>query len=57
MFINELNDTMADNGIRGIQIFPDIVEIFLLMFVDDIACIADTISGLQKQLNIINIKF
>ena len=24
------------------------------MFADDIACIADTISGLQKQLNTVN---
>jgi hypothetical protein len=39
--------------IRGIQLFPDIVELFLLMFADDIALISDTIVGLQKQLNLL----
>ena len=54
MFINELNDIMVESGVRGIQMFPHLVEIFLLMFADDIACISDTISGLQKELNILN---
>ena len=54
MIINELNDIMVANEVRGIQLFPDIIEIFMLMFADDIACISDTISGLQKQLNILN---
>lgn len=53
MFINELYSTLCDNNIRGIQLFPDIVEIFILMFADDIALIADTVVGLQKQLNIL----
>ena len=54
MFINELRDIMVENEVRGIQLFPDIKEIFMLMFADDNACISDTISGLQRQLNVVN---
>ena len=43
---------MLDENIRGVQLFPDTVEIFLLLFSDEIGLIADTVSGLQKQLNI-----
>ena len=51
LFINELHEKMKQEGIRGIQLFPDIIEVFILMFADDIALLADTVSGLQKQLN------
>ena len=54
MFINELYEFMVQNNIRGIQLFPSIIEIFLLMFADDIALISDTVKGLQKQLNTLN---
>jgi len=52
MFINELHDVMVANEIRGIQLFPELIEICMLMFADDIACISDTVVGLQKQLNV-----
>ena len=51
LLINELYTKLSENDIRGIQLFPDIVEIFLLMFADDIALISDTVIGLQMQLN------
>lgn len=54
LFINELHTLLEDNNTRGIQLFPDIVEVFTLMFADDIALISDTVVGLQKQLNILN---
>ena len=55
MSINEPHDIMDENEVRGL--FPDIIEIFMLMFADDIVCISDTISGLQRQLNIFKFKF
>ena len=42
-----------EHGIRGIQLFPDILELFMLLFVDDSVCIVDTIAGLQRQLNVL----
>ena len=46
---------LMENNVRGIHLYPDFMEVLLLMFADDIACISDTISGLQKQLNILSI--
>ena len=53
IFINDLTELIQNSSIRGIQLFPDLVEIFMLFFADDIALISDTISGLQKQLDIL----
>ena len=53
IFINDLTELIQNSSIRGIQLFPDLVEIFKLLFADDIALISDTISGLQKQLDIL----
>ena len=36
LFINELNTLLCNSDIRGIQMFPNVTEIFLLMFADDI---------------------
>ena len=54
MVINECYTLLCENGMRGIQFFPDITEIFVLMFADDIALIADTVIGLQRQLNLLS---
>ena len=51
MFINDIEQVFRDSGVRGIQLFPDITELFLLMFADDLALLSDTVVGLQKQLN------
>ena len=53
LFINELYDVLHNSNTRGVQLFPDIVEIVMLMFADDIALLSDTIAGLQRQLNIL----
>ena len=51
LFINELESTIANSGCHGIQLHPDIVQVFLLMFADDVALMADTVKDLQIQLN------
>lgn len=53
LFIDELYTKLRDNNTRGVQLLPNMIEIFLLMFADDIAMISDTIVGLQRQLNIL----
>ena len=53
-FINEIIDVMNNSGIRGIQLFPDVTELLLLLFADDVALLSDTVVGLQRQLNILN---
>ena len=46
-FINELSTKLHTCGRRDIQLFPDLVEIFCLLFADDIALISDSVIGLQ----------
>ena len=53
LFINEFAELIENSGIPGIQIFPEDIQILILLFADDIALISDTITGLQKQLNIL----
>ena len=53
IFINELADHIQNSSIKGIQLFPDVIEILHLLFADDIALISDTIGGLQKQIQIL----
>ena len=53
LFINELADIIENSGVRGVQLFPDLTEILLLMFADDLALISDSVVGLQKLLNIL----
>ena len=50
-FINEWVQDLFNNGVRGIQISPNDAEILLLMFADDVALLADTVLGLQRQLD------
>lgn len=54
LFINELYTALANSGINGIQLTPDLIQIFILLFADDVALIADTVNGLQQQLNILS---
>ena len=54
MFVNEFTKIIETSGLRGIQLYPDLIEIFILLFADDIALIADTVGGLQRQLCLLN---
>ena len=36
MYINELHTFLENQNTRGVQHFPDITEIFMLMFADDV---------------------
>ena len=52
-FIDELESVMNNSDLSGIQLHPDITQILLLMFADDLALLSDTVVGLQRQLNIL----
>ena len=54
IFINELATELENSNLRGVQLFPDLAEILLLMFADDLALISDSIIGLQRLLNILH---
>ena len=50
MFVYEFTTIMETSCLRGIQLHPDLKEIFIHLFADDIALISDTVVGLQSQL-------
>ena len=53
IFINEFANEVERSGLRGVQLFPDLIEILLLMFADDLALISDSVLGLQRLLNLL----
>ena len=53
MFIDELANEIMERGRHGIQLTPDLVQIFLFMFADDVILASCTVCGLQNQLNIL----
>ena len=53
LFINELALDIIKGGKHGAIHTSTLVEIFLLLFVDDIIILSETAVGLQDQLNIL----
>lgn len=51
LFINQLANHINDTGTHGVQLLPNMLELFLLLFADDIALLSTTPGGLQAQLN------
>ena len=52
LFINELAKDIVQRGRHGIQRIPDLTEIVLLMFADDVILMSNSVGGLQNQWNI-----
>lgn len=40
LFIDELESMLRLNGVKGFQLHPDLIEIFIIMFADDIVLMA-----------------
>ena len=53
LFIDEIADEIMQRGKRGIQLLPDLVKMFILLFADDVILVSDTVCGLQNQLNVL----
>ena len=60
LFIDELANEIMQRGKHGIQVIPDLVEIVILLFADDVILVSDdvilvsnTVCGLQNQLNVL----
>ena len=53
LFINELTKDIIENGKHGIQLSPDLIELLILLFADDVVLFSDSVIGLQTQLNIL----
>ena len=54
LFVNEIAIGMEAVGKHGIQLQLGLVELFLLLFADDLALLSSTAVGLQNQLDHLN---
>ena len=50
LFINQLANYITETGRHGIELLSGLVELFILLFADDVALLATTPYGLQNQL-------
>ena len=41
------------NGKHGIQLHPDIIQLFIILFADDVALLSFSVKGLQHQLDLL----
>jgi exonuclease III len=55
-FVNELAIEISKKGRHGIQLIPGAIEIFLLLFADDVILMSNTVIGLQNQINMLKIE-
>ena len=51
LFINQLANHVTAKGKHGIQLVPGVMELFILLFADDVALLSTTPTGLQNQLD------
>ena len=51
LFINQLAEHIQSTGKHGVQMLSGLIELFTLLFADDVILLATTPSGLQNQLN------
>ena len=51
LFINQLATHITEAGRHGVQLLSGMMELFILLFADDITLLATTPLGLQNQLN------
>ncbi|XP_077986167.1 uncharacterized protein LOC144440655 [Glandiceps talaboti] len=54
LYINELEKMMKNSGLRGIQFLPnDMLELFLLLYADDIAILSNTVVGSKRLIDVL----
>ena len=51
LVINEISEKMARDGKHGVQFCSGLLELFILLFADDLVLLSSTPVGLQNQLN------
>ena len=55
LLINELANEIIDKAKHGIPLGQTKIELFILLFADDLTLLASTVTGLQNQLNALSV--
>ena len=55
LLINELANEIIGKAKHGIPLCPTEIELFILLFADDLILLASTVIGLQNQLNALSV--
>ena len=50
IFINEFSELIENGGIAGVELFPEYIQVLILLFVDDFALISGRVVVLQRHL-------
>ena len=53
MYVSKLESILKVSGLSGIQMLPNDVDVFLLMYIDDICIFSDNVLDLQRKINIL----
>ena len=53
LFIKELANEIMQRARPVMQLIPDVIEIFILLFADDVILVSDAACGLQNHLNVL----
>ena len=53
LFVNELALKIAQNGLYGIQLISDVVQVLIMLSADDVILTSYSTAGLQKQIDIL----
>ena len=53
LLINEFAIEIIQNGKHGIILSPELIQILIMLFADDVVLLSYTVIGLQQQLNIL----
>ena len=54
IIINEIATSVANEGRHGLQLLPGLIELFILLFADDLALLSCSPRGLQVQLDCVH---
>ena len=54
IIINEIATSVANEGKHGLQLLPGLIELFILLFADDLALLSCSPHGLQVQLDCVH---
>ena len=55
LLVNELANEIFAKARHGIPLGPTDIELFLLLFADDLTLLASNVIGLQNQLNVLSV--